>query len=1323
MLDQIRVVFLKNYIVLVRSKVFIQSIYVPILCTVFSCLAQNVDSLAGLKTLWPMYQCMAINGYIRYASMEIVQEKKDQQRENQKIMGLTHWNYMMGQLFFSTCVCVIIGLFYYTVCSIGGVYEGINYLKGIILYITFVIAMVCQLYFFTSFFTSQKLASDIISFVNLFFSFIYIFVLLSEVRSDKVFILLLSLAPQAALTLGLMGDGWSILNKLQVNFINFSVNEAILILLFDIAVYLLLYLYLDQIWPNEYGTQKNPLFVFQSIKNFCCKKNNQGQQQQNTIQYVEFNDVELASQNFGREAPLQQNIGGALNQVEDKSSALYHQQIDASNLVKSLQISNLTKHFQGYYAVKQLSLSLYEGQIFCLLGHNGAGKTTTINLMTGMVQKTHGQVIMNGLDLDKDLDEIRRSIGLCSQKNILYDNLTVEDHLWFYARIKLIPDQIIQEDIQNIINRCNLHNERFKYAQHLSGGNKRKLCLAIALIGKSKFIFLDEPTSGVDVMTRRQIWEILREVKNEGRIIILTTHHLEEAEALADRIGIMAQGQLLCLGTVDYIIHKFGVGYFLKIQSKNEKELGINQFMQKKAELEAIVKHHIPNFQKDPQTQDQSLKFLLPFSSTSQFSGLFQQLEKDNDLMINLQINSLEDVFVSIGTDEQRYFNLEQQQQQQQDQQRQVEVGYSDFSNIQIPEFLKDEPFFSFYSQTQVIAIRRLKMLFKNAVQFISYIFPFSIIGIGYFFAHQANDNFEVYQIFVTIAICFICNSTGSTFIVEREKSLLYTLRVMGCKLIPYWLGTFIVDFALSMLYFLVIIIIVHYCNLRSVVDQDFHQMSYKSFVTVFAGVATSYSYSYMFEKSYTAYMAFPFFQLFVNFYLGLAFIFLSQKFSPLQIISYIFFPLGVNALGIDDSKEADRMPVLYFSIGFLNTVALISSIFHLIFAMYLEKSQILSYFKRKNQFTPIVQIQRDQDVVQEEQRSFTQIDPITARNISKQYDNQYLAISGISFGVQKKQIFGLLGPNGAGKTTTFNILTAKDNSSSGEVLVNQEQAIQTNEKAWQNVGICSQFDYLWDDLTVYDHLAMFASLKGLQGEKRQKAIKYFAQTLQLEAYMDRKSEILSGGNKRKLCVGMALIGSPNVQFFDEPSSGLDPIAKRFLWNTLKQNLQLKEASIVLTTHSMNEAESLCSKIGIVVNGQFQCMGSPEHLSNKFGQGYRLKLIKNPNCFSQEIDSIILNSFQNAIKIIDQEKTLIYQIPTQYFIFSRAFDLMENNLKNKIEQYSILHTNLEQIFSYFANFQQQFIEPPVSQSEVQVCNCEGMNALRWCTMCCCCCVW
>ncbi|KAL4490990.1 hypothetical protein ABPG73_013059 [Tetrahymena malaccensis] len=891
--------------------------------------------------------------------MQIVQEKKEQQRENQKIMGLTHWNYMMGQLLFSTYVCVIIVILFYTSCFIiGEVYVGINFIQGIILYITYAIAMVCQLYFFTSFFSCQKLASDIISLVNLFFCFSFII----AIQSKKILIVLLSLAPQAALVLGLLGDGWDVFGGLIRISVDFSVNEAILVLLFDIAVYLLLYLYLDQIWSNEYGTQKSPLFIFQSIKNFCCKKHSQEQQQQDMSFDIELNDIELCSQSFDKEKLLQQQIGDVLNQADDYSSALYHQQIDTSNLVKTLQISNLTKQFHGQYAVKQISLSLYKSQIFCLLGHNGAGKTTTINLITGMIQKTQGQVIMNGLDLDKDLDEIRRNIGICSQKNILYDNLTVDEHLWFYARIKLIPDQVIRADIVNITYRCNLLSHRYTQVQHLSGGNKRKLCLAIALIGQSKFILLDEPTSGVDVTTRKQIWDILREMKNDGRTIILTTHHLEEAEALADRIGIMSQGQLIY-----------------------------------------------------------------------------------NDIRMNLEINSLEDVFISIGTDEQRYLNLEQQQQQEQ---RQIKLGNFDLSNTQIPQYLKYEPSFSFYSQTQVIAIRRIKMLIKNKNQVISYIFPFSIIGLGYFFVNMVRHSLE---------------------------------------------------------YYLIVVIIVYS---RRYEDESFH----------------------------------------------------------------------------------------YFGTSSLNTVALISSIFHLIFAMYLEKSQIFCQLKRGNQFTPIIQTQRDIDVVQEEQSSSYQKKPIIARNISKQYDNKCLAINGISFGVQKKQIFGLIGPNGSGKTTTFNILTGKDKSSSGYALVNQEQAIQTNENAWQNVGICSQFDNLWEDLTVYDHLAMFASLKGLQGEKREKAIKqyiysyfiyqhynlmnrYFAKRLQLEEQMDKKPEILSSGNRRKLCVGMALIGSPNIQFFDEPSSGLDPIAKRFLWNTLKQNFQLKDASILLTTHSMNEAESLCSKI------------------------------------------------------------------------------------------------------------------------------------------------
>jgi ATP-binding cassette subfamily A (ABC1) protein 3 len=144
--------------------------------------------------------------------------------------------------------------------------------------------------------------------------------------------------------------------------------------------------------------------------------------------------------------------------------------------------------------------------------------------------------------------------------------------------------------------------------------------------------------------------------------------------------------------------------------------------------------------------------------------------------------------------------------------------------------------------------------------------------------------------------------------------------------------------------------------------------------------------------------------------------------------------------------------------------------------------------------------------------------------------------------------------------------------------------------------------------MTPVEHLRIFALVKGLKGHKVEEAMEYFMRIMQLDAFRKTKAGNLSGGNKRKLCVAIALIGSPSMQFFDEPSSGVDPIARRFLWNTINQGLRINSSAVVLTTHSMDEAESLCHKIGIQINGQFVCMGSPQHLKSKYGQGYQITL-------------------------------------------------------------------------------------------------------------------
>lgn len=211
----------------------------------------------------------------------------------------------------------------------------------------------------------------------------------------------------------------------------------------------------------------------------------------------------------------------------------------------------------------------------------------------------------------------------------------------------------------------------------------------------------------------------------------------------------------------------------------------------------------------------------------------------------------------------------------------------------------------------------------------------------------------------------------------------------------------------------------------------------------------------------------------------------------------------------------------------------------------------------------------------------------IKVTNLQKVYPRGQQAVKGISFGVEKGEIFGLLGPNGAGKSTTFNIITQLISRSGGTVELGG-RSIDSEDKftIYKDCGVCPQFDSLWDLLTVKEHLIIFGKIKGLSGKDLQENIDYFLDILHIRQNQHKKTSQLSGGNKRRLCVALASLGAPTMQFMDEPSTGLDPLARVYLWDTIKQTLALRNSSIVLTTHSMPEAESLCTKIGNINRGE-----------------------------------------------------------------------------------------------------------------------------------------
>ncbi|XP_035224819.1 ATP-binding cassette sub-family A member 2-like isoform X2 [Stegodyphus dumicola] len=218
-----------------------------------------------------------------------------------------------------------------------------------------------------------------------------------------------------------------------------------------------------------------------------------------------------------------------------------------------------------------LNLDLCEDHITALLGHNGAGKTTTIKILTGRMSPTAGSVTVYGLPIPEKIAEARKLIGFCPQNNTLYAKLTVREHLYLFAQLKgLLDSASIDEDVEKMLQSLNLEEKQHQPAEVLSGGQRRRLCVGIAFIGDSKVIILDEPTSSVDPVARRSIWDLILKYK-KGRTILLTTHHLDEADILSDRVAILHKGRVLCYGSPLQLKSRFGSGYRLSLLVGAEK--------------------------------------------------------------------------------------------------------------------------------------------------------------------------------------------------------------------------------------------------------------------------------------------------------------------------------------------------------------------------------------------------------------------------------------------------------------------------------------------------------------------------------------------------------------------------------------------------------------------------------------------------------------------------------------------------------------------------------------------------------------------------------
>ncbi|XP_032989948.1 phospholipid-transporting ATPase ABCA7 isoform X5 [Rhinolophus ferrumequinum] len=347
-------------------------------------------------------------------------------------------------------------------------------------------------------------------------------------------------------------------------------------------------------------------------------------------------------------------------------------------LIPGVSIRGLEKHFPGNPtpALRGLSLDFYQSHITAFLGHNGAGKTTTLSILSGLYPPTGGSACVLGHDIRSSMASIRPHLGICPQYNMLFDMLTVDEHLWFYGRLKGLSAAAIGPEQDRLLQDVGLVPKRHAQTRHLSGGMQRKLSVAIAFVGGSQVVILDEPTAGVDPASRRKIWELLLKYR-KGCTVILSTHHLDEAELLGDRVAVVAGGRLCCCGSPLFLRRHLGSGYYLtlvkgakplaastkgdtdledSVDAGQEREPGSQGTWAGVPQLLAMVQHQVPGARlvKD---LPHELVLVLPYGGAldGSFTQLFHELDQHlGELGLasyGISDTSLEEIFLKVVED------------------------------------------------------------------------------------------------------------------------------------------------------------------------------------------------------------------------------------------------------------------------------------------------------------------------------------------------------------------------------------------------------------------------------------------------------------------------------------------------------------------------------------------------------------------------------------------------------------------------------------------------------------------------------------------------
>uniref|UniRef100_A0A8C3CXL4 P-type phospholipid transporter n=1 Tax=Cairina moschata TaxID=8855 RepID=A0A8C3CXL4_CAIMO len=568
----------------------------------YPCFVDDVFMIT-LNRSFPIFMVLAWIYSVSMTVKSIVLEKEMRLKEAMKNRGITN-GVIWCTWFLDSFVMMAVSTFLLTALIMCG--QVLHYSSPLLFFLfllTFTTATIMQCFLFSTFFSKANLAAACsgVLYFTLYLPHIVCFVWQDRMTVNLK--ILASLLSQVAFGFGTeylsryeeqgLGLQWGNIRTSPLEGDEYSFLFSIKMMLFDAFLYGILSWYLDNVFPGDYGLPQPWYF------------------------------------------PLQESYWfGSRNPKAEKTP---------TGLIPGVCVQNLVKIFANRPkpAVDGMNITFYEGQITAFLGHNGAGKTTTMSILTGLFPPTSGTVLIGGLDIQTHMDSIRQQLGMCPQYNILFNHLTVAEHILFYSQLKGRSRDEAEQELDMMLEDMGLTHKRNEEAQKLSGGMQRKLSVAIAFVGEAKVVVLDEPTSGVDPYSRRSIWDLLLKYRS-GRTIILSTHHMDEADILGDRIAIISQGKLFCSGSPVFLKNCFGSGFYLTLVRKMKNTRIARNAVSETGclrksyfdlnELAEVIHHHVPEA-KLIESIGQELVYLLPSKHFKQrsYASLFRELEETLD--------------------------------------------------------------------------------------------------------------------------------------------------------------------------------------------------------------------------------------------------------------------------------------------------------------------------------------------------------------------------------------------------------------------------------------------------------------------------------------------------------------------------------------------------------------------------------------------------------------------------------------------------------------------------------------------------------------------